>query len=93
MNKAEFDKACRELEPLAIKALERSLKEGGSPALKAAELLLAYTQGKPAQDVNHSVGLTINVLRLSESLDANTLSTGVQRLSSGDTAQSILIEQ
>jgi len=93
MNKAEFEKACRDLEPLAIKALERSLKEGGTPALKAAELLLAYTQGKPAQDVNHSVGLTINVLRLSELESANSLSTRVQRLSDGNTAQSVLIEQ
>jgi hypothetical protein len=88
MNKAEFDKACRDLEPTAIKALERALKDGGAPSLKAAELLLAYTQGKPAQDVNHSVGLTINVLRLSDAIPA-----GVQRLSAGDTAQSILIEQ
>jgi len=93
MNKAEFEAACRDLEPLAIKALERSLKEGGTPALKAAELLLAYTQGKPAQDVNHSVGLTINVLRLSDGNADITVPARVQRLSDGNTAQSVLIEQ
>lgn len=52
MNKREFDAALRTLEPAALKALERSLKEGGAPALKAAELLLAYTQGRPVQEVS-----------------------------------------
>lgn len=65
MNKSEFEQACRELDPLAIKALERALREGGSSSLKAAELLLAYTQGKPAQEVNATVsnvgGALINI--------------------------------
>jgi hypothetical protein len=68
MTKEEFDKACRDLEPTAIKALERAMREGGAPALKASELLLAYTQGKPAQTVSVSgeVGLTVNILRFGE---------------------------
>ncbi len=71
MTKEEFDKACRDLEPTAIKALERAMREGGAPALKAAEMLLAYTQGKPAQTVavNGEVGLTVNILRFGERSD------------------------
>ena len=56
MNKQEFERLLKTLEPDAIKALERCMKEGGSNSLKAAELLLAYTQGKPVQSLDMGVG-------------------------------------
>lgn len=63
MTKEEFDQALKSLEPDAIKALQRTLKDGGSPALKAAELLLAYTRGKPTQVIEaqglQGVGTTV----------------------------------
>ncbi len=63
MTKEEFDIACRKLEPQALATLEEVMGQGGAPALKAAELLLAYTQGKPAQsvDVTGSVGITVEI--------------------------------
>ena len=55
MNKQEFEQALRTLEPDAIAAIQRALKEGGPSSLKAAELLLAYTQGKPSQDISGTI--------------------------------------
>lgn len=83
MTKEEFDAACRDLEPSAIKALERCLRDGGAPALKAAELLLSYTQGKPAQsvDVKGSVGITVEIQQFGSvplPLDRNPVVTVIE---------------
>lgn len=68
MTKDEFDRAMAELEPAAIEHLKRTMRDGGAAGNKAAELVLAYSRGKPAQELslNAAVGLTVNILRFGE---------------------------
>jgi hypothetical protein len=80
MNEQEFKEAMARLEPAAIAHLERTMRDGGAAGNKAAELVLSYSKGKPAQELslNAAIGLTVNILRFGdESPDAALLAKDV----------------
>lgn len=56
MNKKEFDELIESLEEDAIATIRQCMRERGPHALKAAELLLAYSKGKPVQTIEGSGG-------------------------------------
>lgn len=66
MDEFDFKKAIAECEPQAIETLRRMMRNTDQNALKAAEMVLAYAQGKPEQKVSGDVGLTVRIRHFME---------------------------
>lgn len=66
MDEYDFKQQMVNCEPMAIETLKRVMRGGDQNALKAAEMVLSYTQGKPEQKVSGDVGLTIKIRHFME---------------------------
>ena len=76
MQEFDFTKAMKECEPQAVESLKQAMREGGPNMLKAAEIVLSYTQGKPEDKSGKSNNVTVNLVTFAQDEMGNVISSG-----------------
>lgn len=73
----DFTRAIKECEPQAVDSLKQAMREGGPNMLKAAEIVLSYTQGKPEQKGGggNGNGVTVNITQFALDQNGNIITS------------------
>lgn len=72
----DFARAIKECEPQAVDSLKQAMREGGPNMLKAAEIVLSYTQGKPQDNSKSSGnGVTVNITQFALDQNGNIITS------------------
>lgn len=73
----DFTRAIKECEPQAVDSLKQAMREGGPNMLKAAEIVLSYTQGKPQDNGKNGGGngVTVNITQFALDQNGNIITS------------------
>lgn len=71
----DFKKEIETCLPQAVESLKQAMREGGPNMLKAAEIVLNYTQGKPEEKGGKNNNVTVNLVNFRQDENGNIIST------------------